>query len=1157
MGDFNISALLKEAKDRKWDDRTLAQRSADTAQDLHAESIRKLHSDERTLLSALSRLVADEKNRAFLSKLCDSVLHGSSEEHQCNNLRKLLSDFGGVPTFFSTMARLRFKAASIASRGMQGAALNEIRRIFRSTFGELTLPTQMDKVDKRVREFGKDKLTLALSPLSPTVFGHKSAERYRRNLEAIQSRQTGVGLTVQPWRLCPGLTPYAPTSGAKELAEKLRELIRLSMSGGLSTPIIVESGHSALLPVVVEGYKLALHGAEFHKANVMLELPAYLNKAPAILRELTEWASARAAKGAAPAKILIVKGSHLDTERENAFTYGAENAAATTKAQTDTRFKQLVHTAISAKAKAICPVIGTHNPFDITYALLDWGRCGRDGLPHFVFRGGLGNHLGRTLARAGATVTLTAGIAGEDADNAGFENYLQSLVSELTRPDGFLTYGYSLEPDSMGWTRMRQQFLASLSGREEAVAEPDKGVDNFVPGTYGKVTERAYTAAFFAAAEAERENRPPTIPLVLNGKEEPSPLTCIQRSLTAPGFEDYRFISADFRAVDTVLRHANSAAVTRSASCDEALRTQLLRIARGIEEHRTELGALLVKDAGFTFEDAEHELLCAIDACHYYELCADRDGLRDGTTPAPLGVVVVVPGREHPLANAVAGIAAAWVTGNTIVYKPAANNTLLGHRLVGILREAGLTDPQLQFVPCLDNQIATKLLTSPKANAVITANSRSSAQEITEKSPTLRLCSQPCGTTTAYLSASGNWERVVRELPQRVFRRSGQSPTCPHVLLVHAAMYDNQHFINALKDAVGVLRAEPGWREEANLGPMSAPLSPEQLHQLTRTEGEEAWLVQPRTAEIGSIIWTPGVRTGVRPGSPLLQHINGLPILALMRVESTARAITLQRELSAGQAAVIYSHDDAEIQSWKRELANCAHLCVNCCPSARPGLLPFGNWCPALYGSHALPGGRNFLLSLSKWEETARPQRRGKQRNIAFTPWEVLFPKPNPDDAMRLTTAADSISYWWENEFGTTHVLCPKPGEQTTLRYLPLPTCIRVEKATSDIDLSIAIMAALKAGAPLQISAEATRQWMPQQLDRLGITLTVESRTDYLTRMPALAADGVFVRDMAATPEELAVAAACGLHICTDPIISNGRIEMLHYLREQTITEKA
>ena len=72
-----------------------------------------------------------------------------------------------------------------------------------------------------------------------------------------------------------------------------------------------------------------------------------------------------------------------------------------------------------------------------------------------------------------------------------------------------------------------------------------------------------------------------------------------------------------------------------------------------------------------------------------------------------------------------------------------------------------------------------------------------------------------------------------------------------------------------------------------------------------------------------------------------------------------------------------------------------------------------------------------------------------------------------------------------------------------------------------------------------------------------ALMVFMQAFADFGTPMPALAADGVFVRDMAATPEELAVAAACGLHICTDPIISNGRIEMLHYLREQTITEKA
>ena len=134
MAEFNISATLKEAKDRKWDDRTLAQRAVDFAEQLRDEAVRRLSSDERALLSALSRLTAEEKNRDFLIQLCKGVLNGSSAEQQCDTLRKLLTDFGGVPTFFSAMARLRFKAATLASRGMQGAALSEIRRIFRSTF---------------------------------------------------------------------------------------------------------------------------------------------------------------------------------------------------------------------------------------------------------------------------------------------------------------------------------------------------------------------------------------------------------------------------------------------------------------------------------------------------------------------------------------------------------------------------------------------------------------------------------------------------------------------------------------------------------------------------------------------------------------------------------------------------------------------------------------------------------------------------------------------------------------------------------------------------------------------------------------------------------------------------------------------------------------
>ncbi|MBQ2379562.1 MAG: proline dehydrogenase family protein [Akkermansia sp.] len=1153
MGELDISAKVLEAKSKKWDDRTLAQRAADMAQDIHTGAIKLLKSDERTLLSALSRLVADEKNREFLRSFCAHVLHAPAEQ-QSDNLRSLLAHFGGVPTFFSAMGRLRFKAASVAARSMQSAAMAEVRRVFRSTFGELTMPLSMEKASQRLQELGKDSLTVALQPLSPAVFGNEGAERYIENLCTIAKRLPSAGLVVQPLRLCPSLSPCAPNDGAKTLAERLTTLLQQLYKNGKDCPVIVESGNSALLPIVVEGCKRVLNNKEYHKANVMLELPAYLNAAPGILRELTEWATARAAKGGAPLKVLLVKGSQLSTERECAFLYGKESAAAPTKSATETRYKQLVHQAISAKEKAICPVIGTHNPFDIAYALLDWGRSGRKDLPPFTFYAGLGNHLGRQLAAAGASVTLTAGLTGEEGEITAFESYLLQLVNELSRPEGYLTHGYAADPAEMGWSRMRQHFLAALSGREESPTDGNTAAATSFEGTPLHCTDRAATDAFYEAARTEQERPQELLPLTIDGKEHPSPLMCIHRTLTAPSLEDYRFVSADFNATPTIVKRA-AVAATNSPYSDDERHNQLLRLARKLEKRRTELAALLVRDAGFTCADAEEELRNAIDAARFYEQSASADGLLDGTTPEPLGVVVVSPGRVHPLSEAVAGIAAAWVMGNSIIYKPAAYTTLLGHRLTAILNEVGINDPQLQLVPCLDNEIACKLMIAPEVDGVITGLGHATAQYLAAARPTATLCSSPAGATTVYISARGDWQQAVRDLTVAAFRRSGQCPTAPHIVLVHAAVYDNKHFIAALCDAVRSLTVGAGSREGARLGPLSAPLTAEQHNFLTKTPDKD-WLVKPTTSELNSITWSPGIITSLTVGSPELDLLEGLPVIALIRVDNTGRATTLQRELTAGRAAAIYSLDAADVSSWQRAMEGTAHLCINCCPSARPGLRPFGTLRPALCGCSLLPGGSNFVTAMANWQDTARPQRRGRQRNMPFAPWETLVPKPGPDDTMRLTTAADSLSYWWENEFGTRRIICDHPGEPTELYYTPLSLCLRAEKETDDIDISIALMAALKAECTVQLSTATARPWMLRSLQELGVPIRVENREEFMARFPSLAADNIVVRDPSADDTAASVAEACGLRLSRASVVANGRLELLQCLQEHTLTRR-
>lgn len=1149
MAELDIQAQLAEAKKRKWDDRTLAQRSADMAQELLLASLKAIRSDERTLISALARLAADKKNLRFVQELCGSVFHVTDPAEQVENLRRLLNEYGGVPAIFSTMGKLRFKAAVMASRSMQGAAIAEVQRIFRSTFGELTLPTLADKVARRVKEVAKDGLTLALNPLVPQVFGHKSAEKYYKHLEAILTKQDGVGVVIQPWRLCPSLNPYSPEAGAKAFADKLRPLLKLSVKSGTPRPILVESGLSTTMSIVAEGFRLAMAGSTLHKADAALEIPAYLKGSPALLREMTEWATARAAKGAAPLKVLLVKGSHLDAEQENTYNYGNANEVCRNKGETEARFKQLISTAMATKEKVLTPVVGTHNLFDIAYGLLCWGRSGRSGNPHFCFISGLANHIGRVLAKGGAQVLLATGVTSEGGE-AGFESYLLSLVQELGRPEGILASGGELEANSMGWGRMRQHFLAALSGREEQPREIPGADGSYTFTRLSGITDRARMDALHHAAEEEAERPQEQIPLIINGEVADSPLQCVRRSLTAPGMEDYRYNSAGFDQVNLVLDTAAAMAVQMPPTQEEC-RIHLLQAARLLEKRSTEYISLLVRDAGFTIEEADQEVANAIDSFRFYESSAVQDGLMDGTMPTPLGVITVAPSRVHPLEEAVAGIAAAWVTGNTVIYKPSAHTVLLASRLTALLNEAGMEFPRLQMLPCLDNQIARKLLTSDRVNGLIYHGSVKHTNDMVAMAEGRPVLGGTGGNASIYISSQGDWAQAIRDICGTLFARAGQDPAAPHLLYVHAEVYDNQHFMNALRDAVSSISAQPGWLEGGDIGPLGRPLTDDQWYLLTQIQKDEAWLVPPTTAEMGSLVWTPGVRLGVQPGGAFAEAAHNVPVLGVIRVESTEEAGRLQRKQTQERTAGIYSRDAQEIELWTR-LTAASLVSVNCCPQHRPGVLPRPAWQNAV----PMSGGRNFITALSQWQENARPQRRASQRNIAFTPWESLSPKPSPDDTTRLSAAADSIGYWWENEFGITSVLNESPAQVTTLSYRPLPLCIRAEKATSDIDLSIALMAALKAGCDIQLSTASMRAWMPRALEPLGVIIAVESRDEFEGHFPSLAATGVVVRDTAATVNTLQRAAQCRLALCYEPVLANGRLELIHCLREVVTTRR-
>lgn len=1152
MAAGTISSEMDEARKRKMDDRTLAQHAADMASELQATALKSLTSDERTLLAALSRLVSEKRNRLFIRALCSRVFHSSDLTTQSAQLRQLIAQFDGVPNLFSTMGKLRLKAAAMAAGSMQAAAMREVRRVFRSTFGELTLPPELDKINRKVKALIKDGLVPVINPLGPDVYGRKSAEKYLRNLESILSKQQEAGLEIQPWRLCPMLSAYAPEQGAQQLASAFKKLLVQAQANGKKRRLYIRSGNSLMLPIIIGALKLALAPRENSTADVILELPAYLTSSQNLLAELIRWAKARCAKGATPLKIALVKGTRLAEEQTLAYTLESESELCQSKLETDTRFKQLVHQAFKDGAGSILPLVGTHNYFDLAYALLDWARCGNAGFPPLILQAGLGNHIGRILARKGAGITLSISALAEGGDSE-FEVFLLTLLNDLSRPDGILTSGYSVAPDSMGWGRMRKQFLASMSGRENT-GHTARPTDAFPSSSLRCMKDRSHIDALYHEATEEHERKQDTLPLLVNGKPYDSHFTCIHRSLTVPGLAEYRFTVVDYEAIDLIMQQALNATITEQLPYEQRCQ-MVLQLAGELDKQREKLAGLMARDAGFTMQDADIELRNAIDYCRYYVENSDQDGLQDGTQATPLGIVTVIPSAAHPVEEAIGGIAAAWITGNVVVYKPSMHSTLLGYRLMELLRGLGFCEPRLQFVPCMDNQMAAKLMNDRRVAASISSVGEKALARAGNTSSRRRLLCAAAGRTVVYLAPQCDWRQAVRDIPAAAFARSGQDSSCPSIIAIHASLYDNQHFMNALKDAVSTCTAQAGWIPGAQLGPLAHAPSPEAQQALSGQDLEGAWLVQPHPAEMASLLWSPGVRSSVTPKGNFLAKAEGLPVLSLIRVTDTIQAAKLQNTLSRGQTAIIYTLNSDELKLWRKHIS-AGNIGINCCPKGQPGRIPYGGWHASCWGSTPKAGGPNFLLALSTWTETGRPQKRGNQRNMPFAPWESLSPKPSPDDFTRLTAAADSISYWWEHEYGCPHLLDPKPGETTKLIYRPVSLCLRLEKQGSDIDLSIMLMAALRAGCDVQVSCDEARPWMLRILAPLGVILREETRRDYEARFPELALNRVHVRDIAATPETLKAAAEHRLSICTDDVVANGRIELLHCLHEQVITHR-
>jgi RHH-type proline utilization regulon transcriptional repressor/proline dehydrogenase/delta 1-pyrroline-5-carboxylate dehydrogenase len=231
----------------------------------------------------------------------------------------------------------------------------------------------------------------------------------------------------------------------------------------------------------------------------------------------------------------------------------------------------------------------------------------------------------------------------------------------------------------------------------------------------------------------------------------------------------------------------------------------LRRAADALQQQMPRFCALLVKEAFKTWGDAVAEVREAIDFLRYYANEAERI-MVPLTLPGPTGetnelrltargVWVCISPWNFPLAIFTGQVAAALVTGNAVLAKPAEQTPGVAWEAVKLIHAAGVPEGALQLLHGPGETVGAALVAAPGTAGVVFTGSTQVARTIqralaAKDGPMVPLIAETGGINAMLVDSTALPEQVVDAVVQSAFRSAGQRCSALRLLCVHEAVAD-------------------------------------------------------------------------------------------------------------------------------------------------------------------------------------------------------------------------------------------------------------------------------------------------------------------------------------------------------------------------------
>ena len=467
-----------------------------------------------------------------------------------------------------------------------------------------------------------------------------------------------------------------------------------------------------------------------------------------------------------------------------------------------------------------------------------------------------------------------------------------------------------------------------------------------------------------------------TYPLIIGGKKITNEATFASRNPSQPDQVIGYFSSATVEQVDAAVESAAAAFETWKQVPPEERAGQLFAAADLLKARRFEFNAWMIYEVGKSWPEADGDTAEAIDFMEFYaremmRLAEDQpivkiEGEDNQLVYIPLGVGAVIPPWNFPAAIMVGMTSAAFVTGNTVVLKPASTSPMIAWQFMRILEEIGLPAGVVNFLTGSGSTIGDALIEDGRVRFIAFTGSRDVGLRINELAAKprkgqrwlKRTILEMGGKDAVVVDETADLDAAADGIVSSAFGFQGQKCSAGSRAIIVEKVYDQvlQRVIEKTKK----LTMGDVTKPETYMGPVVDENAMKKITDYIEVGKKEGRLVVGGGHHGPGYFIEPTVIADVDPHARIAQEEIFGPVLAVVKARDFDDALHIANDTEYGLTGSLYSKDEKRIERAKNEY-HVGNLYFNRkSTGALVGVHPFGGF--NMSGTDSKAGGRDYLL---------------------------------------------------------------------------------------------------------------------------------------------------------------------------------------------------